>query len=94
MYNFHRDAEVLSWRCVGQVGRMCIELGLHRRDALFRAFPDEGERAVVIKFFWSIYVLDRRWSFGVGLPYTMQDDDIDPALPRPVSPVIQVYWSR
>lgn len=64
---------------------MCIELGLHRRDGLFKAVPDEEERSNVVKLFWSIYVLDRRWSFGTGMPFAIQDADIDPSLPEPVS---------
>ena len=33
--------------------------------------------------FWSIYVLDRRWSFGTGMPFALQDSDIDPQLSKP-----------
>lgn len=29
-------------------------------------------------------MLDRRWSFGTGLPFAIQDADIDPLLPEPV----------
>lgn len=64
---------------------MCVELGLHRQDALFKTVTDEGERSRVTKLFWSIYVLDRRWSFGTGMPFALQDADIDPNLPEPVS---------
>jgi hypothetical protein len=64
---------------------MCIELGLHRRDSLVKTVRDEEERSRVIKLFWSVYVLDRRWSFGTGMPFALQDADIDPNLPEPVS---------
>lgn len=64
---------------------MSIELGLHRRDSLFKVFTDEEDRSMAIKLFWSIYVLDRRWSFGTGMPFALQDADIDPSLPEPVS---------
>lgn len=37
----------------------------------------------LILVFWSIYVLDRRWAFGTGMPYALQDTDIDPMLPKP-----------
>jgi hypothetical protein len=63
---------------------MCIELGLHRRESLIKAVPNEPERSRILKLFWSIYVLDRRWSFGTGLPFALQDADIDPNLPEPV----------
>lgn len=85
IYHFHCDEEALAWRIIGQVARMCIELGLHRRDSLFKVVTDEVERSSAIKLFWSIYVLDRRWSFGTGMPFALQDADIDPNLPEPVS---------
>ena len=84
MFHFHRDEEGLAWRLIGQVARMCIELGLHRRDALFKALPDDEERSSAVNLFLSIYVLDRRWSFGTGMPFAIQDSDIDPTLPEPV----------
>jgi hypothetical protein len=64
---------------------MCIELGLHRRDSLYKIVTDPEERSSTVKLFWSIYVLDRRWSFGTGLPFALQDSDIDPNLPEPVT---------
>ncbi|RFU35367.1 hypothetical protein B7463_g954, partial [Scytalidium lignicola] len=84
IFHFFSDEEALAWRIVGQAARMCIELGLHRRDSLFKMFPDEEERADALRLFWAIYVLDRRWSFGTGLPFALQDFDIDPSLPEPV----------
>lgn len=85
IYHFHCDEEALAWRLIGQVARMCIELGLHRRDSFFKSITDEEERSSVLRLFWSIYVLDRRWSFGTGMPFALQDADIDPNLPEPVS---------
>ena len=64
---------------------MCYEKGLHRQEILFKTFPDEKERFWVTRLFWSIYILDRRWSFGTGMPFAIQDTDIDPSLPEPVS---------
>ena len=54
-------------------------------------FPDVEERSWAIKLFWSIYVLDRRWSFGTGMPFALQDADIDPLLPEPVSTYVAHY---
>jgi hypothetical protein len=31
-----------------------------------------------MRLFWCIYILDRRWSIGLSLPFTLQDADIDP----------------
>ena len=64
---------------------MCIEIGLHRAETLFKMFNNDEERSWAIKLFWSIYVLDRRWSMGTGMPFAVQDADIDPSLPEPVS---------
>jgi hypothetical protein len=63
---------------------MCIELGLHRQDSLYKNFPEAEDRAGAVRLFWCIYCLDRRWSFGTGMPFAMQDADIDPTIPEPV----------
>ena len=82
MYEFHRDNESTAWRIIGLSARLCIELGLHRRET-YEAMQDEGERAETVCLFWAIYVLDRRWSFGTGMPFALQDQDIDQMLPKP-----------
>jgi hypothetical protein len=88
MYHFQLDRsdESLAWRICGLAARQCLELGLHRRETYNLIFQDEEERASAIRTFWSVYVLDRRWSFGTGLGLALQDSDIDPQLPKPVSP--------
>lgn len=83
-YRFLANEEVLAWRVMGQVCRLCLEMGLHRRDGIAR-IQGAQERTNAINTFWSAYVLDRRWSFGTGLPFVVQDDKIDPRLPEPVS---------
>jgi hypothetical protein len=85
MYHFHRDDEALAWRIIGMAARQCLELGLHRRETYLSVFIDPEEQAAAIRTFWSVYVLDRRWSFGTGMPFALQDQDIDPNLPKPVS---------
>jgi hypothetical protein len=69
---------------MGQVVRLCLELGLHRRDIIDQ-IRDEDERWTAINTFWSVYVLDRRWAFSAGLPYVVSDEEVDPDLPAPVS---------
>ena len=59
-------------------------MGLHRREVITKTYPDKNEWSWALKVFWSIYVLDRRYSFGTGMPFAVQDEDIDPALPEPV----------
>ena len=83
-YRFLANEEVLSWRVMGQVARHCLEQGLHRREGLEK-IADEQQRRNAVNTFWSAYVLDRRWSFGTGLPYVMHDDKIDPNLPLPIN---------
>lgn len=83
MYEFHRDNEGKAWRLIGHTVRLCIELGLHRRET-YDAMG-ESERSSSMMLFWAVYVLDRRWSFGTGMPFALQDQDIDPLLPKPVS---------
>lgn len=61
-----------------------MELGLHRRETYSTMFTDDEGCQHAIRLFWSIYVLDRRWSFGTGLPFALQDADIDLLLPKPV----------
>lgn len=85
MYHFTRDDEALAWRVIGLAARHCLELGLHRRETYPTLFPDPDEQASAIRTFWSIYVLDRRWSFGTGMPFALQDADIDTNVPKPVS---------
>ncbi|KAF2856067.1 fungal-specific transcription factor-like protein [Plenodomus tracheiphilus IPT5] len=83
MYHFTRDDEAMAWRVIGLAARHCLELGLHRRETYPTLFPDPEEQAAAIRTFWCIYVLDRRWSFGTGMPFALQDADIDANLPKP-----------
>ncbi len=83
-YRFLSNDEVLAWRVIGTLARHCLELGLHRREGLAK-IKNEQKRTIAKNTFWTAYILDRRWSFGTGLPYVLQDDKIDPKLPYPVS---------
>ncbi|KAJ9217863.1 transcriptional regulator family: Fungal Specific TF [Paecilomyces variotii] len=91
-YYFHTDDEIMAYRLIGMTARMCFEMGLHRRDAMLKSFPNEEQWTEVTKTFWSIYSLDRRWSFGTGLPFVFQDEDIDPNLPEPDGTVPYLKW--
>lgn len=77
------DEETLAWRTIGIVERMCLEKGLHRRETLNQPATIAAGRERVLRLFWSIYVLDMRWSFGTGMPFSLEDSDIDPWLPEP-----------
>ena len=86
---FQRDEETQAWRFIGIAARICIEMGLHRRDSLIRTFTNEAEYLQAVRVFWVVYALDRRWSFGTGMPFALQDADIDPSLPEPVSRLVR-----
>ncbi|KAK1754011.1 hypothetical protein QBC47DRAFT_302419 [Echria macrotheca] len=81
-YRFLSNDEILAWRMMGHVARLCFELGLHRREGL-DMIADPVERKNALNTFWSAYMLDRRWSFSTGLPFVCHDDKIDPKLPYP-----------
>lgn len=83
-YYFHLDEEARAYRIIGLAARMCFEMGLHRREVLTKNFVSENDCSWAVRLFWSIYVLDRRWSFGTGMPFAIQDSDIDASLPEPV----------
>ncbi|KUL84464.1 hypothetical protein ZTR_06147 [Talaromyces verruculosus] len=83
MYYFHTDNELMCYRITGMNARACLELGLHRWDAVIKAFPAESDWTEITLLFWAIYNLDRRFSFGTGLPFAIPDSDIDPSLPEP-----------
>ncbi|KAJ6024430.1 hypothetical protein N7540_005227 [Penicillium herquei] len=84
-YHFHTDDDAMAYRLIGLAARMCMEMGLHRRDALLKSFPSEDQWNEITRIFWTVYSLDRRWSLGTGLPFVIQDEDIDPNLPEPDS---------
>ncbi|KAJ5719511.1 hypothetical protein N7493_007089 [Penicillium malachiteum] len=84
-YHFHTDDDAMAYRLIGLAARMCLEMGLHRRDALLKSFPSEDQWNEITRIFWTVYSLDRRWSLGTGLPFVIQDEDIDPNLPEPDS---------
>jgi hypothetical protein len=44
---------------------------------------DVVERRQTVLLFWSVYILDRRFSFGTGMPFALQDTDVDPSVPKP-----------
>jgi hypothetical protein len=83
------DEERKAWRTIGIAIRMCLEMGLHQREILEQKALADVQKEQLVCLFWSLYVLDNRWSIGTGLPSHLDSDDIDPTLPRPVSFFIQ-----
>ncbi|KAI1142645.1 fungal-specific transcription factor domain-containing protein [Hypoxylon sp. FL0543] len=71
-----------AWTYVGAAMRLCIELGLHRRQR--RQQPSvEGEMDK--RRFWTAYFLDRDISIAVGRPPSISDHDIDAELPLDIN---------
>jgi hypothetical protein len=86
IFHSYRDDEVIAWRLIGMAVRGSTELGLHRQETWQKTggvFPGELEWTWASRLFWCIYVLDRKWSFGTGLPFAIQDTDLDVNLPEP-----------
>jgi hypothetical protein len=82
MYHFQQGEAYLAWGMLGNAARSCIEMGLHHRETTTTIILNESELKWARRLFWSVYVLDRRFSFGCGLPFAFQDEDIDPCLPE------------
>ncbi|KAI1465821.1 fungal-specific transcription factor domain-containing protein [Daldinia caldariorum] len=71
-----------AWTYVGAAIRLCIEMGLHRRQR--RQQPSvEGEMDK--RRFWTAYFLDRDISIAVGRPPSISDRDIDVELPLDIN---------
>ncbi|KAK7403528.1 hypothetical protein QQX98_010706 [Neonectria punicea] len=77
IYFFLSDREVLAWRGIGIVMRLLQELTCHGSDNMRAGSSSELLRDVGEKLYWVAYTLDRRWSFGTGLPFAVQDSDIN-----------------
>ncbi|KAJ5815791.1 hypothetical protein N7447_008024 [Penicillium robsamsonii] len=86
IFHSYRDDEVIAGRLIGMAVRGSTELGLHRQETWQKTggvFPGELEWTWASRLFWCIYVLDRKCAFGTGLPFAIQDSDIDTDLPEP-----------
>ncbi|KOS18786.1 putative transcriptional regulatory protein [Escovopsis weberi] len=76
IYLFLTDRENLAWRGIGIVMRLIVELNARNVDASnSQQSPSDSTR--FDRMFWTIFTLDRRWSFGTGLPFSVHDSDIE-----------------
>ncbi|KAI1313999.1 fungal-specific transcription factor domain-containing protein [Xylaria venustula] len=82
-YFFQIDEDLVAWRTIGNAARMTLEMGLHRRRSVMDNYKSADHQEKATRVFWCVYALDRRWSFGIGLPFALNDRDIDPELPEP-----------
>ena len=91
---YHLDDEVRASRAISAAARLCLELGLNRAETLQMNVTDKDDRSAASVLFWSIYMLDRRSCIGLGVPFVMQDSDIDTSLPQPVSDMYEERRSQ
>lgn len=83
IYHVQMGQDVRASRIIGVAGRLCLEMGLNRREVLERTYLEQHARDLAVRIFWSIYLLDMRASCGTGIPFVIQDVDIDSTLPEP-----------
>ncbi|KAE9382208.1 hypothetical protein N431DRAFT_322696 [Stipitochalara longipes BDJ] len=74
IYHLQCDETILAWRKNTMAAKMCQELGLHKSIT--------GKLEWVARMFWCIYILDKRFSFMVNLPFTLQDAEIEHIIPE------------
>ncbi|SCV30702.1 uncharacterized protein FFB14_03183 [Fusarium fujikuroi] len=82
-HSFLSGDDLQAWRLIGIPARSCLELGLHQAATYTTMFKEPFERKLAVRIFWSVHTLDRRWSFGAGLPFIIQSNDIDSNVPWP-----------
>lgn len=68
MFLFLNDQETQAWRCIGTVMRLVQELCPREAESHHKMVTDE--------LYWTVYTLDRRWSFGTSLPFSVPSTDI------------------
>ncbi|KAJ9659532.1 hypothetical protein H2198_003108 [Neophaeococcomyces mojaviensis] len=77
MYHFFCDDHRMASRVIAIAARLSLEAGLYRREVLKASFPEKKERLHAVTVLWSIFVLDRQFSFATGLPQCLQENDVD-----------------
>lgn len=70
-----------AWTYIGAAMRLCIELGLHRKQPRAEI---SLQREVSKRRFWTAYFLDRDVSIAIGRPPGICDHDIDAEMPLDV----------
>ncbi|KAH8809356.1 hypothetical protein F5884DRAFT_402627 [Xylogone sp. PMI_703] len=80
---FHLDDERQAGRATSIAARQCLELGLNQAETFKKQFIDGRDRSIAVKLFWSIYILDKRLCTNLGVPFVIQDSDIDALVPQP-----------
>ncbi|EED18710.1 conserved hypothetical protein [Talaromyces stipitatus ATCC 10500] len=93
MYHYFHDDLQLAWRTCGIAGKVAMEMGLHRQDAL-HMIEDVSDRAEVVNILWNIVVLDKQWSCAAGLPHHFTRNGFAKILPEPLeNPYLKIMAS-
>ncbi|KAF2105146.1 hypothetical protein NA57DRAFT_20465, partial [Rhizodiscina lignyota] len=85
LFHYYANNWRLSWRLLGNVARLVLELGLNREIVLNRSFPDKMTRSQAVNTIWTVFVLDQQISYALGLTTATRDLylRLDPCFPRP-----------
>ncbi|KAI5459327.1 hypothetical protein BGZ63DRAFT_426613 [Mariannaea sp. PMI_226] len=75
IFFFLSDREIRAWRGISVVMRLIQELTCTNSEEM-DAQPSSQLKEIGEKVYWTVYTLDRRWSFGTGMPFAVQDSDI------------------
>ncbi|KAK2612038.1 hypothetical protein QQS21_002003 [Conoideocrella luteorostrata] len=79
LLHFHLDEELQASRVTAHASRLCLELGINRRDIL-GADKELDDAVLAAKLVLAVFVLDRRSSIALGIPFVIQDQDLETAL--------------
>ncbi|KAJ5833658.1 hypothetical protein N7474_001969 [Penicillium riverlandense] len=82
LYYLHKRQDLRAWRMIRFAVEQALELQLHTQEGLAR-YGQLSNRTWALRVFWSVYVLDLRYSFGNNLPATLEDTDINSSIPEP-----------
>lgn len=66
-----------------------MTFGLHRERPTNDWSPQATERCH--RIWWTVYILDRTFSFSMGVPISIQDSDITTPMPQPEGPTGQPF---
>ncbi|KAJ9413192.1 hypothetical protein FOXG_22586 [Fusarium oxysporum f. sp. lycopersici 4287] len=82
IYHILAQNDVLAEKKIWQLGRSCLEKGLHRKPNIDKIHSDEGRKNALTTF-WTAYVLDQQLRLNTGLPCVIAEHLIDKELPLP-----------
>ncbi|KAI9041792.1 putative amino-acid permease [Aspergillus affinis] len=74
------DSRNSAYVYIGSALRMAVTFGLHRERPTNDWSPEATERCH--RIWWTVYVLDRTFSFSMGVPISIQDSDITTPMPE------------